>query len=210
MKQKISCPCGNILTVDIDDIINLDNNPELLSRILDGTFLNFSCSGCGKKHKPEFPLIVEWPEKKLRMEVLPELDRGEFMRRKKDPPRTETIISYPELSDRLAVIHDGLEPVVTEALKYYLLAHAAQTYPELKISAWYHCSVSSGPEDSRFIEFHLHGIKKDEVAVSSIPWNLYEKNLAEYKRKPRSELFSSLRVRTYLSVNNMIVPEGLR
>ena len=207
MKQKISCLCGSAFTVDVDEECDLDKNPELYRQIMNGTFLNFTCSECGKKHKPEFPLIVLWPQKKLRIEVLPELERGEFIRRKKDPPHTETIIGYPELADRLAVIRDGLEPVAIEALKYFLLVRAEESYPDLRISAWYHCIKSDSEGNGEYIEFHLHGIKADEVAISKIPWRLYEKNLADFRKKPKSELFTSLRLRTYLSVANMIRPD---
>ena len=209
MKQKITCPCGSVFTVDVDEEIDIDKNPELLGQIMDGTFFNFNCSNCGKKHKPEFPVVVSWPDKKIKLEVLPELERGEFFRRKKDPLQIETIIGYPELADRLALIRDGLEPVIAEALKYYLLVRAEEAYPELRISAWYHGIISDARGMPEYIEFHLHGIKADEVAVSRIPWRLYEKNFEDYKKKPRGELFSSLRLRTYLSVNNMIRPEGL-
>lgn len=207
MKQKITCPCGSAWTVDIDDEINLDKNPELLNQIMDGSFLKFICSGCGKKHKPEFPLIVQWASKKIRIEVLPELERGEFIRRKKDIPHTETIIGYPELADRLAVIRDNLEPAAIEAIKYFLLVRAEESFPDLRISVWYH-GITDG--DPKSIEFHIHGIKADEVAVSRIPWNLYQKYLDQYKKKPRGELFASLRMRTYLSVSNMMHPEGFR
>jgi len=210
MKQKISCPCGNVITADIDEEIDIGKNPGTLDSILNGTFLNFICPGCGKKHKPEFPVVMLWPDKNLRIEVLPELERGAYARRKKDTPHTETIIGYPELADRLQVYRDGLEPVVIEALKYYLLERAAETWPDLKISVWYHGIASDEGNGTQSIEFHLHGIKPDEVAVSRIPWNLYEKNLMDFKKKPRGELFKSLRLRTYLSVNNMIIPDGLK
>jgi len=209
MKEKISCPCGNVFTVDVDEKIDLDAVPGLLDQIMDGTFLNFTCSNCGKKHKPEFPLAVTWEARKLRMEVLPELSRGEFFRRKKDAPHTETIIGYPELADRLAVIRDGLEPMAIEALKYYMLVRADEAYPDLKISAWYHGIGADEAGNPQCVEIHLHGIKADEVGVSRIPWELYEKNCAEYKKNPRSKLFGSLRRGTYLSVNNMIRMGGL-
>ena len=210
MKQKISCPCASTFTVEFDEKIDLDKNPELLEQIFDGSFLNFYCANCGKKHKPEFPLVVQWPEKKITIEVVPELNRGEFFMRKKYTPNCETIIGYPELADRLAVLRDGLEPVVIEAIKYYLLVRAEESYPELKISAWYQNLVSDDEGNNESIEFHLHGIKADEIAVSRIPWSFYSKNCGEYRRKPKSELFSSLRHKNYLSVANMLKPEWLQ
>jgi hypothetical protein len=145
-----------------------------------------------------------WPGRKLRIEALPELDRGEYYRRKNDLPGTETVIGYPELADRVAVIRDGLEPAAVEALKYYLLLKAEETYPDEEISVWYQ---NKGPET---IEFHLHGIRDGEVAVSRIPLELYEKTLADLKKHPKGEVYSALRFRSYLSIQNMIRPEELK
>jgi hypothetical protein len=189
--------------VEAPEEINLDEGPEYLDQIMDGSFMNFTCPSCGKKHKPEFPLTVLWPSRGLRLEVLPELDRGEFYRRKKDPPGTETVIGYPELADRLALIRDGLEPAAAETLKYYLLAKAEESCPDGEISIWYH---GRGPEG---IEFHLHGIREGEVAVSRVPLGVYERTLEDYKKHPRNEIYRALRRRSYLSVQNMLRPEGL-
>lgn len=204
MKQKIPCPCDNSFSVEVPEEIDLDQNPECLGDIMDGSFMNFICPSCGKKHKPEFPLIIHWPSRKLHFEILPELDRGEFYRRKKDPPHRETLIGYPEMAERLAVIRDGLEPAAVETLKYYLLEKADESCPDADISVWYQ---NRGPEH---IEFHLHGIRKGEVAVSRVPITVYEKTLADYKKHPRGELYRALRCGSYLSVQNTVRPEELK
>jgi len=197
MERNIGCPCGKNFQIQLMEKIDLDLNPEYIDKIRDGSFMSFICPGCGKNHKPEYPVILLWPSKKLKFEVLPELDRGEFNRRKKENSGFETIISYAELADRLAVILDGLEPTVIEALKYYLLVKAEETYPDLDISAWYYGKGSEG------IEFHLHGIKAGEVAVMRVPQQLYDKTMEEFHKHPEKEIFSSLRKTTYLSVQNM-------
>ncbi|MDR0448546.1 MAG: CpXC domain-containing protein, partial [Treponema sp.] len=81
MQQKILCFCDNTFMVDVPEEINLDTDPQYIEDILAGNFMNFTCASCGKRHKPEFPLTVNWGVKKLHMEVLRELDRGEFYRR---------------------------------------------------------------------------------------------------------------------------------
>jgi hypothetical protein len=204
MKQKIPCLCDNTFSVEVPGEIDLDQRPEYLDEIMDGSFMNFTCPSCGKKHKPEFPVTLLWPSRKLRLEALPELDRGEYYRRKKDPPGTETVIGYPEMADRLAVVRDGLDPAAVEAVKYYLLLKAEETYPDEEISIWYQ---NRGPES---IEFHLHGIRKGEVAVSRVPLSVYEKTFEDYKKHPKGEIYSALRFRTYLSIQNMIRPEELK
>ena len=213
MKRKITCFCDNSFDADILEEIDLDSNSEYLDEIQNGTFLNFTCPGCGKKHKPEFPLSVLWPSKKTRFEVFPELEKGEFYRRKKTPPEKspytlETIIGYPELADRLAMIRDGFEPAAIEAIKYFLHLKAEEQYPDEEIDIWYFGAGSQGTDGS--LEFHIHGIRQNEVAVMKVPLSLYQKTLDDYKKHPTSELFSALRVRTYLSVKNTMRPEELK
>jgi len=200
MKKNLSCLCGGNFSIDIDEEIDLDKEPEYLEKILCGTFMSFVCPHCGKKHKPENKLMVLWKSKKLKLEVLPELDRGEFYLRKKDTPDFETVIGFPEMADRLAVYKDDLEPVIIETLKSYLLAKAEENYPDNEINAWYHCKNSSG------IEFHLDGIRADEVAVMRVPFEVYEKTREDYRKHPRNENFTQLRVNSYLSIQNLLRP----
>ena len=60
------------------------------------------------------------------------------------------------------------------------------------------------------LEFHIHGIRQNEVAVMKVPVSLYHKTLDDYRKAPKSEVFSTLRVRSYLSVKNAMVPEALK
>jgi len=214
VRRKIPCYCDNAFEVDIPDEIDLDGSTEYFDQIQNGTFLNFTCPACNKKHKPEFPLFVFWPSKKLRFEVFPEMERGEFYRRKKAPEekgphKMETIIGYPELADRLAVIKDGFEPVAVEAIKYFLHVKAEEQYPDDELDIWYY-SAPGDSADSGFLQFHIHGIRKDEVAVMKIPLSLYEKTLSDYKKHPKGDTFSALKVRTYLSVKNTMRHEELK
>jgi len=210
MKKKITCFCENTFDAEIPEEVNLDNGNSL-EEILNGSFLNFTCPGCGKKHKPEFPLMLNWPSKKIRFEVFPELDKGEFYRRKKQPAdffslkkntlKLETVIGYPELADRLSVIKDGFEPEAVEAIKYFLHLKADEQYPEDELTIFYF----GHSEDT--LEFHIHGIRENEVAVMKVPLSLYEKTLGDFKKNPKSEIFTALRVRSYLSVKNTMRPE---
>jgi hypothetical protein len=204
MKKNINCLCGNNFPIDYEEEVDLDQSPSSLDSILNGTFMSFICSVCGKKHKPEFRIMVIWKSKNLTLEVLPEMERGEFYRKKKENPPYETVISFPEMADRIAVIKDGLEPVIIEALKSYLLAKAEENYPDKEINVWYHHNGQAG------IEFHLEGIRTDEVAVMRVPYSIYEKTKTDYQKHPKSELFLSLRVRSYLSVQNMLRPDALK
>lgn len=204
MKSTITCLCGTNILIDYEEDIDLDQEPKYLEEISNGTFMSYKCSFCGRNNKPEFPIIIEWKSKKLKMRVLPELERGEFYRNKKDEHNLETIISYPEMADRLAVINDGLDPVIIEALKSYLLDKAAENYPDKEVNAWYHLN------DPAFIEFHLDGIRDGEVAVMKVPQEIYKKAVDDYKKNPKNGIFPLLRVGSYLSVQNYLRPDALK
>jgi hypothetical protein len=209
MKQNINCPCGKNFSIEVEEEIDLDQNQGHIEKIFDGTFMSFICPACGKKHKPEYRLILLWKSRRLKLDVLPELERGEFYRRKeeKKSPQTvslETVIGYPEMAERLAVIADDLEPVAIETLKYYLLAKAEEKYPGREINAWYHEKDISG------IVFHLDGIKEGELAVMKVPLNVYEKTCEDYRKKPKNETFTHLRCRSYMSVQNILRPDALK
>jgi hypothetical protein len=204
MKHTIPCFCDNTFSVEVPDEIDLDIQEEYLDKIMNGSFMNFICTSCGKKHKPEFPILITWSSRNLRLEVIPEVERGEFYRRKKDKEPKETVIGYPELSERIAVYRDRLEPAVIEALKYYLFLKAEETNPDAEMSIWYQ------RQEPDALEFHIHGLKADEVAVTRLPIDIYEKTYRDYKTNPRGELFSSLRHGSYLSVQNMMRPEELK
>ena len=213
MRHKIPCFCDNTFEVDIPEEIDLDADPHYVEDILTGDFMNFTCGSCGKRHKPEFPLTVKWPAKNLALEVLPELDRGEFYRRgenKKETrtgnegPARETVISYPEMAERIALLRDELIPDAVEAIKYYLFVKADESYPDQDISVWYQAKAGET------LDFHIHGIKNNEVALTRIPLSLYEKTLADYRNNPKGEPFVHLRVKSYCSIQNMLRPDELK
>ena len=209
MIQKITCFCDNTFSADIPEEVNLDADSKRLDEILNGTFLNFVCPGCGKKHKPEFYMKIVWPSKKTEFEVFSELNRGEFYRRKKEVPgsalKKEVVIGYPELAERLLVHKDNLEPIAIEAIKYFLYLKAEEKYPDQELNIWY-----IGITKEKTIEFHIHGIREDEVAVMKVPFSLYEKYSGDFKKNPKSEMFNALRVRSYISVKNTMRPEELK
>ncbi len=203
MKHTITCQCEHEFQAEIPDGVDLDTDAAALQAILDGTFLSLRCPSCGITLKPEFPLELSWPSHALALRVLPEFDRTDFYRRKETAAPEDTIIGYPELADRLAVVRDGLDAVAVEALKYYLLLKAEEANPEAEVGAWYQGQTGDS------LEFHLTGIRPEEVAVSRVPYPVYTKTLDEYRRRPESEPFASLRVAGYLSVRNLQRSEDL-
>ncbi|MDR2541837.1 MAG: CpXC domain-containing protein [Treponema sp.] len=207
MKINISCPCGNNFPFSFEEEVDIDKNPNHLEDIQQGKFLSFDCPSCFKQHKPEYKIIIIWKSRNYKLAVIPELDRNMFYIKKKENPPFETVIGFPEMIDRIKVLNDNLEPVVIEAIKTFLIAKAMESYNDNNdnnINVWYHRKTDDG------LEFHLEGIKQDEVAVVKIPLDMYAKTLQDYEKNPQKALFASLRVRKYLSVQNIYRPDVLK
>ncbi|HOJ98155.1 MAG TPA: CpXC domain-containing protein [Termitinemataceae bacterium] len=205
-QHQITCQCEYVFNVEIPEKINLDTEKGRIDELYQGTFLTVVCPSCDTRLKPEFPIIIEWPSHRLRLQVIPEFDRSSFYLKYKKGgyplmEDSELVIGYPEAIDRIMVVHAGLDPLIIEAIKYYLLLKADEANPQAELSAWF--SGKNGDQ----LEFHIHGLKADEVAVTILPYRIYEKTLTEYETNPQAEPFPSLRFGPYLSVQNLLRPE---
>ena len=212
MKRKITCYCDSSFEIDTPTEINLDKNPEYLDEILEGSFFSFECKKCRKKHKPEYPLKVIWEGKKLNLEVLPEQERNTFYKKstketQKSSGATEVLIGYPEMADRLAVIKEGLNPLIIETIKYYLHLKAEEEKNDGEIHIWFYAKNKGKSAKDASLEFHIHGLTQNEIAKMQIPLALYEKTMEDYKSNPKNEIYKALKFHNYLSVKNTIRAE---
>ncbi len=197
--RKITCHCEQTFSVDLPETVNLDEKPDIIKDIADGSFLTCICPACEAELHTDLETDILWPSKKTKLRLIPELERFSFMSGKKKIPKDfQIVIGYPELADRIAVLQDNLDPLSIEALKYHLLEKAAEMSPEGEPSVYFEKLTDSGD-----LEFHMHGIKNGEVAVSIIPYGLYEKIKTMAETQPENELFSALKNGPYVSVQNV-------
>jgi hypothetical protein len=200
--RTITCSCDSTFEADLPESINLDAQPEQKDALAAGAFMTVACPNCGRTLKPEFLIHVSWPSRGLDILAVPELDRVDIPELASKEGVSDAVAGYAELADRVSVAAAGLDPTTIEALKYYLLLRASEADPDAEVSAWFH---SVGTD---FLEFHLHGLRPGEVAVSRIPRSLYERTLAEGKAHPDKEPFRSLRKGCHLSVQNLFGAEA--
>ncbi|MFA6508807.1 MAG: CpXC domain-containing protein [Treponemataceae bacterium] len=199
--RTIVCSCDASFDADLPDSIDLDQQPQQVEALLSGSFMTVTCPTCGRKLKPEFPLRLTWGSRGVKLYVIPELDRPELAEMDEKGIESIFVVGYPELADRIAVISADLEPMAIEALKYYLLVKAAEADPNAEASAWFHAL------NADTIDFHVHGLRPGEVAVSKVPRSLYERTLAEFRAHPDSEPFRSIQNGKYISVQNLFKSE---
>ncbi len=197
--RKITCHCEQVFSVDLPETVNLDEKPEIIEDIADGSFLTCICPACGAALHTDLQTDVIWPSKDASIRLVPELERFSYVTGKKKAPRGfQIVIGYPELADRVAALCAGLDPLAVEAIKYRLLEKARETPFEKEPEVYFEKITDSGS-----LEFHVFGLKKDEVAVTHVPFSLYEKVKRQAEENPRDELFSALKNGAYISVQNI-------
>ncbi len=193
--RKIPCYCDNLVEIEVPEEADLSSDPGLADRIIEGRFLSATCPKCGKILKPEFPVRVVDSAKGWELFLVPELDRGPFLLGKsgyslRDPARGRAVIGYPELAEKLAILRSGLDDRVVELIKFYLSEKAGDA-PDLEI---YFKERSEGR-----LVFHLLGLKAEEVGISRLPEELYEKMARELPARMAEEPFSELLRPPYVS-----------
>lgn len=202
--RKITCPCEQVFNADIPEKVDLDQDTDALDKLMDGSLLSCICPTCNAELNLDLPLTVSWPSRKATIVMVPEMERLALVSGTLSPKKNAMyVVGYAELADRTAVIRDGLEPVVIEALKYRLLQKAKETDPQKNPVAFYEKRDESGE-----LEFHIHGIRETEVAVTRIPSRLYNSILGDWKANPEREDYTALHVGSYLSVRNILLEDS--
>lgn len=199
--RTVVCSCDASFEANLPDSIDLDAEPEQREALLSGTFMAVACPSCGRKLKPEFSIRVRWPSRGLDLLAVPDMERIDAADIAEKESAAGFVVGYPELADRVSVVSAGLDPAAVEAIKYYLLVKASEANPDADASAWFHDAAAD------FLEFHVHGLRPGEVAVSRIPRSIYERTFAESKTHPENEPFRSIRKGKYVSVQNLFSAE---
>lgn len=193
--RSVTCPCEAVFEADLPEAVDLDDRPQALAEILEGTFLAVQCPECGNLVKPDLTVRVVSGSRSLDLQVVPEVERFAFYRGAVAVPRgAEAVIGYRELVERVKAVQDGISPRALEVLKYLLLARAQQDAPEAEIIIEY-----TGREEGSLV-FDVWGLKEGEAGMIRVPVELYEKTLSELGRKTAEEPFSRIFSGTYRSV----------
>lgn len=202
--RKVTCPCDQTFSLDIPETINLDEQPQVISSILDGSFLSCVCPRCGSSLNLDLPTRVEWPSKKAIIHLVPEVERISVMHGGRTVAKGElVVVGYSELADRIAVHKEELDILAIESLKIRLLEKARESNPQATAQLVFEKKTPSGD-----LEFHLHGLREGEVAITVVPYRVYEMVLQSLKDNPDAEEYTALINGPYISAKNILLEDG--
>ena len=202
--RKLTCHCEQTFNVDLPETVNIDESEGVLADIASGSFLTCVCPTCNAELHTDLRTRLDWPSKKRTIELIPEIDRLSFLSGAiAVDGATDIVIGYPELADRVAVLVSDLEPLIVEAVKYHLAVKARETGADLKPVILFEKKTDAGD-----LEFHIHGLKKDEVAITVVPRRIYDAIEKDAKANPEAELFALLANGAYVSVQNILIEDA--
>ncbi len=200
MKKTITCMCEHRFEANIPDKVDLEKTPDTVASIMDGTFMTVPCPSCGKVLKPEFPFTIVHGGQGWEIHFVPELERQETMRRPpsvKGKRRARVVIGYSELLEKIKIFSEKLDDRVVEYLKYFILSKVMEQTAEEESDVDVYFQERKGDD----LEFHIHGLKSDEVGVFKLPMASYQKALADIDRHAEEEPFRDFLTPPYVSLN---------
>ncbi len=196
--KEIKCYCNNPIKIDFPDQINLETDPGYEKEILDGNFMTFKCTECGKDFKPELPVRLVDKSRDIDIQFLPELDRRAFYNKKIQFKNIKRIaIGFPELLEKFIIINEGLKDEIIELIKFYLISKI----PDKESCSEINIFFDYLKDNTLF--FNILGLKKDEVGISRIPFSFYLQTSEEIDSKRDTEPFKSFLTPPYVSINNI-------
>lgn len=218
MVKKITCQCGYVFEEGVAPFIDIDSMPEIIEQITTGAFLSYICPSCAAKISIELQTEFVWKSRGTTLLFVPETKRiaclalcagttlidpetnkkvpNHFLKKHQMP-----VIGYPELADRVAVLAASLDPLIIEAVKFFILTSKKDTHKG-KLTILFESLT-----DDEKLEFHIHGMREHEVAVLTVPLSFYYTVDSDYRQGKHREVFSALRLGQYLSYKNIAVEE---
>ena len=198
--RQITCLCETQFERDFPDMIDLEKEPETVDAVRSGEFLSVSCPECGRLLKPEFPVQLVDRSRQLDIFFVPELERNAYLRGRLEysvPECNRVVVGYPELVEKLAIADADLDDQGIEVAKYYLLSKALEEYQDREPV------FSFKAKDGKALVFHVQGIRDDEIGVSRVPIETYERVLSQLPKLRKQDPFSEILSPPYVSVNKV-------
>lgn len=201
--RTLTCHCEQTFKVDLPELVNLDSTPDVIAQIADGSFLTCICPTCGAELHTDLKTRLDWPSKKTSILLIPEIDRLAWLSGALETDAdVQVTIGFAELADRVAVLGAGLSPLAVEAIKYHLTVKARDASPDVRPIILFDRLRDSGD-----LEFRIHGLKQNEVALTVIPQSLYRSILEDASAHPENEPYASLTNGAYISVQNILLED---
>lgn len=187
--------CGQQHKVRVYRSINISENPELKSKVADGSLFLWECPHCGQVNLARYETLYHDPARKLMVWLIPEGEISETQMQA-ITMHTKAMGGYTlrrvndmgSLMEKVLINEAGLNDAVLEMCKYVTKMEMLQKSigPEQKeefLAASFHFYRSEGEEDQRVLTF-MYALDGQMSGVN-IGWNVYEDCSGILERNPQ-------------------------
>ena len=141
--EQIKCPkCGKDAEFEIWNSINVDLNPEMRERVLDGTLYNFKCQHCGHEDKIAYPILYNDMTHNFMIyycdengvkeyeDALTNLMDNELTKEITENAKYRIVTNYFQLAEKIKIFESGLDDRMIELLKLDQIITCNKNKPE--------------------------------------------------------------------------------
>ena len=179
-REKFKCPkCGTEITVNLKEFVDVTENPEYKTQIMNGQFFLVRCPNCGDETLAEYPVMYMDPSKKLNVYMVP--DHGEELLQQLnslDIPDAEVdeeavfrvVRSADQLLEKILIADGGRDDRLIELYKAVIIENIREEWPEVKQKDLLYFL---GREEEYFIAWGIENAKGEQMTIN-LENELYE------------------------------------
>jgi len=137
-EHRIACPfCGQVRDVELQDVLDIDEQPELREHLLAGRINRVECPGCRKSFRIDKPVVYRHRAQNILIHFDPltgdrTLEQAEaafqagleelsrLLPEDVEPPEIHLVVEWSELVERVFLLEEGLDARLVEHIKYMM------------------------------------------------------------------------------------------
>ena len=108
------------------------------------------------------------------------------------PETDRVVIGFRELVEKIRILKTGMDDKIVEMVKFYILQ---------KIDSENEIIIEFNSFENNELEFHIYGLKQDEIGISRLPADFYENVRKSAKKMEKEEPFNFILEGPYISLN---------
>ena len=190
-RAEVSCThCGARNSVTTYDIINVNENPGLKSRVLDGSLFGWECPHCGARNLLRCQTLYHDPAERLMVwltggsEELESKARKAYGGLEEMKGYTARFVDDPgSLIEKVKIFDAGLDDVVMEMAKYVSRIEVAESRKDRAadiLNAAFRFLKLDGADNEMTFAYPLDG----QMQMVAVGFNVYEDCRGILKRNP--------------------------
>ena len=193
-QYPIACPfCRQEQEVELWDVLDVDEAPELRELLLANRINRVECGGCGKGFRIDKPVVYRHRQEDILVHcdplvggrTLAEAERAFLEARREldgllpedvDPPELHLVVEWPEFIERIFLLEEGLDARLVEHVKYLMYRQNPQKLPADRKNLLFNAQDSTEEQlcfvvqdrESRKLEAVLHFARADYEALVNV------------------------------------------